>query len=307
LKVLVTGASGNIGSILALKLLAQGHTVYGLVRRFSKGEYIIPDNFWPFMGDVTKDNLGFEEDEWQFDAIYHVAGVINLGKNEDDLLYKTNVIGTENVVKYCLKYKVKHLFYVSTAYAGLGHNYYEETKVKAEELVKGSAIPMVTIFKPSIVLSPNDGHFSRFIESLILIHRRAELIRRKVEGTLHLPVIEPVFRIKGDAESHLNLVKVEDVAEAMATIKNEGTWWLTNPSPLTLKELGEMVGKTIMVNLRFEQSFKPMPLESTFERIARPFMPYLSDDLPEHASYLPDWHIDQEFVDQYIKRIIIGV
>jgi len=233
LEILVTGASGTIGSQLVKNLLEQGHTVYGLARRWTNREYFTTERFVPNNGDITKQDLGTSVRDWSFiDSVYHCAGVINLGKNTDDLLYETNVTGTKNVVDFCLKNKVKHLYYVSTAYAGLGHNYYEETKAEAEKILVNSGIPKITVFKPSIVLGPNDGHFSRFIESLILIHRRAELIRRKVEGSLHLPVIEPVFRIKGSAESHLNLVRVEDVARAMAEIKNEGIYWLTNPSLL---------------------------------------------------------------------------
>lgn len=306
MKILVTGISGTLGSVLGQKLALAGHKIFGLSRHWGKQDS--PLYIQPLTGDVFLPNLGFglHDDNWYFDSVYHCAGCVNLGHNADDLLLKTNVLGTKNVVDFCQRYRVAHLYFVSTAYAGLGHNFYEESKEVAERLVIDSRVPKVTIFKPSICLSETDGHFSRFIETLIMIHRRAELIRRKIEGTLRLPPIEPVFRIKGNESGTLDLVKDTDVATAMASIQAEGTYWLTNPYPNTLKELGEMVGKTIMVNLRFEQSFRAMPLEMAFEKIARPFLPYLKDEyIPPHKSLMPPQNINQDFIDSYIKHLIL--
>ena len=307
-KLLVVGATGLIGSSLAQKLVSQGHEVWGLSRYWGQ-KHDSPPNIHPLSGDVTLPNLGLgaEHDSLnrQFESVYHCAGSINLGHNADDLLFKTNVLGTKNVVEFCKYYNIPHLFFVSTAYAGLGHNYYEQTKQMAEKIVTDSDIPKITIFRPSIVLGDTDGHFSRFIETLIMIHRRAEVIRRKAEGVLHLPVIEPVFRIRGNPDGHLNLVKVNDVTTSISLIQDEGIHWLTNPYPLTLKELGEMVGKAIMVNIRFEQNFHAMPLEIAFEKICRPFIPYLQgEQLNINESDLPGSFIDQAFIDTYIKRLI---
>jgi nucleoside-diphosphate-sugar epimerase len=303
-KVLITGVSGTIGSVLAQKIVQRGDEVWGLSRHWGQNDS--PPDIHPLSGDVTHPNLGLGLDDlhWHCDSVYHCAGLINLGKNTDELLLNTNVNGAKNVVDFCKRYDIPHLYFVSTAYAGLGHNFYEDTKAAAEKVVMGSGIPKVTIFKPSIVLSSTDGHFSRFIETLIMIHRRADLIRRKVEDTLRLPVIEPVFRIKGNSDGCLNLVMADDVAQAMSVIQTEGTWWLTNPYPSTLKELGEMVGKVIMVRLEFMQQFHAMPLEAAFEKIARSFLPYLKEDLPPHDSYLPFQRIDQDFIESYIKRLI---
>ncbi|GAI64913.1 unnamed protein product, partial [marine sediment metagenome] len=184
----------------------------------------------------------------------------------------------------------------------------ERSKALCELEIKESDIPHVTIFKPSVVMGtekhPYPGHFSQFVSAVIKIHQRAEIIRRKIEGTLRLPVIEPVFRIRGNPQGKLNLVTVDTVAEAMANTDKEGTFWLTNPTPPTLSQLVEWVGEFIMVSMKIEPEFKPTPIEAQFMKMASSFAPYLEgDDFP---SDLESCSITREFIHGTIKRTLLS-
>ncbi len=110
------------------------------------------------------------------------------------------------------------------------------------------------------------------------VHRRAEIVRRKIEGTLHLPVIEPVFRIKGNPDGKLNLVPLDAVADAMVSITDCGTFYLTNPEPPTLSQLADWVGGLLLLKIRFGREFISMPIEAIFSRVSGPFSCYLQGD-----------------------------
>ena len=97
--------------------------------------------------------------------IFHCAADVNLGKDPTGRTYRINYNGTVNMVKLAQLLKVKEFHYVGTAYiAGklVGtafenmpidngfNNPYEESKFKAEMLVRNSGIPF-TIYRPAII------------------------------------------------------------------------------------------------------------------------------------------------------------
>lgn len=303
--ILLTGASGFVGEALRPKLIAKGYTVYGL----SRHPPAAAKSLIPIVGDITRPNLGLQSVPKAIEAVYHLAGNHRLGEDRDGSIWETNVTGTRKVLEFCAKHRIPHLYFTSTAFT-LGRNTYEKSKIlneqEATEFCCSHSIKL-TIFKPSIILGTQDypypGHFSQFVALLIKLHQRAELIRRKLEGTLRLPVIEPVFRIKGNPEGKINLITVDAVAQAMATIEEEGVYWLTNPRPPTLGQLGEWVGEFIMVRIKFEPDFKPGPLEATFHKMATAFEPYLQGDkFPSNLSnYRP---LTKDFIQGIIKRTL---
>lgn len=298
--ILVTGASGFLGSVLVPRLLAKGHQIYALSRHPPARD----KNLVPVIGDILKPNLDLVKVPKDIDAVYHLAAIHRLGEDKDGSIWDTNVRGTQNVIDFCLKHDIPHLYFVSTAYTQ-GRNVYEQSKSLGETMVKKSGIPEVTIFKPSVVMGTEKhfypGHFSQFVAMLIKIHQRAEIVRRKVEGALRLPIIEPVFRMRVNPDGRLNLVPIDAVVDAMAQINEPGIYWLTNPNPPTMQELVDWVGDFIMVKIKIEPVFKPTPIEAMFEKMASAFIPYLwGDDFPSDLEECPP--ITREFIHQTIKR-----
>lgn len=302
--LLVTGASGFVGTALIEKLLEKGRRVYGLSRHPPIGSR----NLVPVRGDILLPALGMDEVPQDIHAIHHLAGLHRLGEDKNDSIWKTNVDGTKNVIDFCLKHDIPHLYFTSTAYTQ-GRNTYERSKAYCETMVNESSIPKVTIFKPSIIMGtdehPYPGHFSQFVRLLIKIHQRGEIVRRKLEGTLRLPVLEPVFRVKGNPNGKLNLIQVDQVAWGMATIEETGTFWLTHPNPPSLQQLCDWVGELIMIKIKVEPEFKPTPIEMTFQKMATAFSPYLQgDDFPSNLQLSPP--ITKEFIHDTINRSLIS-
>ena len=302
--VLITGGSGFLGSALIPKLLQKGNKVYALSRHPPEAR----ENLIPLEGDILLPDLGLKEVPDDISAVHHLAAQHKLGEDRDGSIWQTNVQGTKNVIDFCTKYGIQHLYFTSTAYVA-GRNIYERSKALCETMVRESGIPQVTIFKPSIVMGTPQhfypGHLAQFVALLVKVHQRAEVVRRKIEGAMRLPVIEPVFHMKANPGGRLNLISIDDVTSAMAAIDGVGTYWLTHPDPPTLGQLVEWVSESIMVRVVITSDFKPTPIEAAFEKMSAAFTPYLwGDDFRSDLKDLPP--ITKEFIQDTIKRTLIG-
>ncbi|GAI98998.1 unnamed protein product, partial [marine sediment metagenome] len=107
MNILVTGASGFLGSALIPRLLEKGHKVYCLSRHPPEAK----ENLIPLTGDILKYCLGLEEIPADIEAVQHLAGLHNLGEDKDGSIWATNVTGTRNVIDFCLKHKIPHLYF----------------------------------------------------------------------------------------------------------------------------------------------------------------------------------------------------
>jgi dTDP-4-dehydrorhamnose reductase len=145
LKVLVTGASGLLGSKLVETAEKKGYEVYSgdIVNQTLHG---IPVRF-----DISdKKQVDETFDRINPDAVVHCAAMTDVDKceTERDLAWKINVVGTEHIVK-AAKNSGAFLIYVSTDFVFDGKkgryteedtpnpiNYYGLTKVEAERRVQ---------------------------------------------------------------------------------------------------------------------------------------------------------------------------
>jgi len=297
---LVTGSTGFLAHHL-LPLL-QGE-IYCLYRNKP------PKWGIPLKGDILQPNLGLNNPP-KFDAVYHLAADTNLTGKET---YRTNVDGTYNVLSFMYDQGIKRLYYVSTAYLE-GRNIYEISKRRAENLVhifrKVHGFK-VTIFRPSIMVGHSQTGeafgaktFYEIVRWIILVHRRAEALRRAIERGLKLPPLEPVFRIRGNPKATLNLVPVDKVAEAIANIKDTGVYYLTNAYPPTLEELAKWVGQVIFLNIRFERNFKPSTIERVFELAASPYLGYLQGERKFPTS-VDGLTVDEEFIKKTTTWLVM--
>lgn len=118
--VLVTGASGFLGSVLTRQLLQQGYTVRALKRENS----IIPEFLknksqleW-VNGDVC-DIDSLSDALVGISQVYHAAATISFQAHDRAKMLETNVTGTANVVNLCLENPNIRMVHVSSV-AALG-------------------------------------------------------------------------------------------------------------------------------------------------------------------------------------------
>jgi len=145
MRILVTGASGLLGSKLTEILVERGYEVYAGYNSHR------PLNGYPIKFDVSCE--GEVEDVFKRtspDVVIHAAALTNVDKCEvnRELAWRINVTGTRNIAKLSKQYDA-FLIYVSTDYVFKGDkgmykendkpdpiNYYGFTKLKGEEDVK---------------------------------------------------------------------------------------------------------------------------------------------------------------------------
>ncbi len=117
--VLVTGASGFIGSHLTEQLLEKGHEVRTIVRRpETLGRYSFSKhpNFRAFTGDLL-DPATFQAACEGVEQVYHLAGIISTKNGERRKLFDMNVKGTVNLFGTLKRTKPGKIVYLASIFA----------------------------------------------------------------------------------------------------------------------------------------------------------------------------------------------
>lgn len=113
MKVFITGATGYIGHQLAKKLADQDYEVNALVRDIDSNKIPKHENIKPFKGNLC-DIESIQNAMTGCHYVFHMAAFTDLKCNKIDNFYKTNVLGTANVLKAALEEHIKKVIYTST-------------------------------------------------------------------------------------------------------------------------------------------------------------------------------------------------
>lgn len=152
MKILLTGATGFIGRYV-LKFLIEGkQKVNVLVREPSKLLYKEDEHINVYKGDIN--NFDDVNNSMQScDTVIHLAAFVSSSTDNADEFYKSNLQGTENLLKAALQNKVKKFVFTSSLSAHSSSNNdvlnedslinpdkyfssYAETKGRAEDLIE---------------------------------------------------------------------------------------------------------------------------------------------------------------------------
>jgi nucleoside-diphosphate-sugar epimerase len=312
--IFLTGFPGFIASHLIKRLAVEGVRFILLVqpvllqRAREEVEQIASetgaarDSFQIVEGDITQENLGMtgaelETARRETTTLFHLAAIYDLAV-ERDLAMRVNVGGTRNVNTFAKTIKnLRRYHYVSTCYVAgkrkglileteLRHdagfrNHYEDTKYAAELEVEAlkSELP-VTIHRPAVVCGDSHtGETAKYDGIYYLIH----YLRR-------WPTALTLLNI-GNREVCLNLVPIDFVIEAMATLAKDdraigATVQIADPAPLTTQQLFDEISKT----LGGRRSAVTIPARIVQPSLMLPFSPALTG-LPHCA--VPYFFLEQ--------------
>src|SRR5215831_9095672 len=113
MKIFITGASGYIGNMLALKLADTGHCIHALVRNKKSISSLQHNNIKLFFGDINnKEEVN--KAICGCDQVYHVAGEVRPWMKDPSIMYKVNIEGTANVLEGAFNNGVKKVVFTST-------------------------------------------------------------------------------------------------------------------------------------------------------------------------------------------------
>lgn len=113
MKVLVTGASGFLGSHVVEQLAKRGDTVRVLLRKSSSKKHLEDVPRLEFAEGAVDDASSCERAAAGMDAVVHIAGIVK-ARNADEF-FATNVGGTQNMLEAAKKSpSVKRFVYASS-------------------------------------------------------------------------------------------------------------------------------------------------------------------------------------------------
>jgi len=173
--ILITGAGGHIGNVLAKLLYEKGYRdLRFMAMEHEDISYIEPYAKEVIRGDI-RDVITVNRAVTGCDYVFHLAGLVKISGIKKKLIYDINVGGTKNIVEACLDKQVKRLLYVSSVHAlyepkdnyieerlctdiGALHGDYAKSKAIATiEVINGiqKGLDAVIVF-PSGIIGPND-------------------------------------------------------------------------------------------------------------------------------------------------------
>ncbi len=231
-KILVTGAGGYIGSHAVKRLLKEGYAVIAF-DNFSRGfrePLEILKKYGPLQiaeGDLLNPadlDRAFAKDK--IEAVMHFAALclVDESTREPELYFKNNVTGTENLLRAMQKFGADKIIFSSTCavYGNAEYlpvdekhpakplNPYGESKLKAEELIRGSGLSYAILRYFNVCGADSDGEIGDSKKPSEL------LVQNAVRGALG---IEP-FKLTcplvdtPDGTPVRDYVDVEDIVDA---------------------------------------------------------------------------------------------
>lgn len=241
--ILITGASGYVGSHLTKRLVTEGYKVRALVRntQYAHKERRLEGLEIEWVeGDVTKPETLVDAIANTEAIIHTVAIAIEKGKRKYEQI---NFQGTVNIVDAAKKAGVTRFLNMSQMGAAAHLPYrFLASKGKAQEYVATSGLDW-TAFRPCVIWGPEDEFANTFAKLIPLS-----------------PLIYPTI---GDEDTKFQPVWVEDVVTCfIKALKDPGTiekeYELGGPEILTLEEIERRTLKAM--GARRQMVHFPIPL-----------------------------------------------
>ena len=236
------------------------------------------------------------------EIVFHCAADVNLGKDPTGRVFKINYNGTENVVKLAQLLNVKEFHYVGTAYiagklcgtamednpidSGF-NNPYEESKFKAEFLVRNSGIPF-SVYRPAIVTGRrSDGR----IRKPLAFYRILEFLGKFKSHGCARAGISPTewtymnINFATVPSEHVYFVPIDYVQEAITALFQKPVtntaYHITGDSPLSTLQIEDTICSVLRmdgVSVGMKEADSPVDTR-LMARFVGDLFPYFSSDI----------------------------
>lgn len=168
MKVLVTGASGRLGSALVKRLLVDGHEVIAFLRH-SSSDARLQDLPITIARSALLDRLGLKKWMKGCDGVFHVAGLVSFAERDREKLTLANTRAMQSVLEVAKDVKVPRVV-VTSASAVFGESQgtprdetsplvrsgipYIDTKSEGQQIALSLAEPGfdVVVVNPGVIL-----------------------------------------------------------------------------------------------------------------------------------------------------------
>jgi uncharacterized protein len=241
MKILISGASGLIGTNLMPTLEAKGHEVYQLVRKTPKSEDEIQWDSEKGFSDAEKSRLE------NFDAVIHLAGDNVASENWSDekkeKIRDSRVIGTRVLVDALKDLKNPPQSFISASATGFygdgkdevlteespkGEGFLPETCAEWEtEAQKAESFARVVLMRTGVVLAREGGALEKMLTPF----------KFGVGGTI------------GSGKQWMSWVAIDDLVSIINFLLEnpelKGVFNLTTPNPVTNEQFTKALGQAL--------------------------------------------------------------
>lgn len=263
MRILVTGASGFVGSHVIEGLLRAGHTVRGVSRKAPTGERRKAGVEYVDGVDVSISTTLTPEMFGDIQSVVHLVGIIQEAGGEQTF-QRVHVYGTQNVIDAAQRSGVPdRLVYVSALGSGAdAPAEYSRTKYAAEQAVQKSQMPY-TIFRPSLILG-RDGEF---------VSQMGDLIKH---GGLPVPLPFPFIPVPGPGLNKFQPIFIDDlvacVVKCLALPQTQNkTYEVGGATQLTFNDL--VTGLARAQNVNKPLFHAPLPVMRGVASVMEALMP----------------------------------
>lgn len=224
--IVMTGATGFVGGVLARKLVKEGFSLRCIARDPIKAKGLEAIGIELVKGDITDRDSLIKAVEGAEKAISLVGILFESGRATFKAIHAE---GVRNYLEACKKKGVKDFIHISALGAREdAKSEYHRTKWEAEEFIRNSQLNYA-IFRPSVIFGKEDKFTNLF----------ARIIR-----------LSPAINIPGSGKNRMQPVYVKDLVKAMVmTVKNPGfmgkTYEIGGRDCLTFEEIMDAICKVL--------------------------------------------------------------
>jgi dihydroflavonol-4-reductase len=242
--VLLTGATGFIGSHVARALAARGDAVRCLCRPTSVRDGLADLDVEWMVGDLT-DRDSLRQAMAGAEIVYHCAADYRLYAHDPRELYRNNVDGTRNVLELASELGVKKLVYTSS----VGTLALADPARPANENARGTISDMVGDYKRSKFMAEQvaESWIERGLP-VVVVSPSTPVGERDVKPTPTGRIVVDFLsdRLPAYVDTGLNVVDVHDVAQGhllAAERGRPGEHYILGNANLTLQQVLETLAR----------------------------------------------------------------
>ena len=179
--MLVTGASGFAGGVLARRLVADGHRVTAFLRSSAQATSLQELGVRVCPVDITDPNAIKQHME-PFDCVFHVAASYRVEHSDPEEFRRVNVQGTSHLVDAAGTAGVGRFVHCSTVgvhgpieeppadeeYRAQPNDHYQESKWEGEQVARAafaSGLPGCVV-RPAAIYGPGDRRFLKLFRAI---------------------------------------------------------------------------------------------------------------------------------------------
>jgi len=243
MRCFVTGATGHLGNVLVKELYKLGYSITSLTLPNDNIEVIEPYTDVVYGNILDYDFL--RETIKNYDIVFHLAGMVEIGTGKKKKLYKINIEGTKNIIKACQENKIKKLVYTSSVHAfkeAPHGDTMKEPEIFDPKLVKGHYAKSKAIAS-NLVLNQEDGNLETIIVCPSGVIGPYDY---KLSNTGQLFIDYLMGRLTAYIKGSYNFVDVRDVVYGIikaAKVGKDKDIFLLSGHDITVKKLLDMISE----------------------------------------------------------------